>query len=50
MSLLQGTSGPHATPEGAQPVPFAAVMVTLTKQEHIRLLTEACSIKRARLK
>jgi transposase len=40
MSLLQGTSGPRAALEGAQPVPFAAVMVTLTKQEHIRLLTE----------
>jgi transposase len=40
MSLSQGPWEPHPAPEDAQPVPFAVVTVTLTKQEHIQLITD----------
>ncbi len=41
MSLPQGPSEPRPAPIDAQPVPFAAATVTLTKQEHIQLVMEA---------
>ena len=41
MNSPQGQSRPRPLPEDAQPVPFAAVPVTLTKQEHIQLLMDA---------
>jgi transposase len=41
MSLLQGLSQPSPPPRDAQPIPFAVATVTLTKQEHIRLVMEA---------
>lgn len=41
MSSPQGPSEPRAVLEDAQPAPFAAVTVTLTKQEHIELLMDA---------
>ena len=41
MSLSPGPSQSLAPPRDAQPVPFAAVMVTLTKQEHIQLVMDA---------
>jgi transposase len=41
MSLPQGLSESRPSPVDAQPSPFAAVTVTLTKQEHIRLVTDA---------
>jgi len=40
MSLPQGPSEPRPAKEDAQPVPFAAVTVTLTKQEHIQLVMD----------
>ena len=41
MSSLQGQSRPRSVPKDAQPVPFAAVPVTLTKQEHIQWVMAA---------
>jgi transposase len=41
MSLSPGLSQSLALRRDAQPVPFAAVMVTLTKQEHIQLVMDA---------
>ena len=41
MRSPQGQSRPRPVPEDAQPVPFAAVPVTLTKQEHIQWVMDA---------
>lgn len=40
MRLPQSASEPSAALEDAQPAPFAAVTVTLTKQEHIQLVMD----------